>query len=151
MPKRFSLASMLVVLVAVASSIASPRGQAQSCVGTNIAASIVIASGAIRHVPDIPVTVKGHCIDWTIKTSDYKFPVSPQPDGIAFKAPTLNNDNGQMPAGEFDCKRRSDVLYRCQNKNSKHGTGDLNYEYSVTVVDTKGNLISTPDPWVINK
>jgi hypothetical protein len=140
--------------IAIAGTVLSSGASAQpaSCTGTDHCLDVVLSGGVIQPVPDATVNGKGQWIYWTIKTSGYKFPQSPQPDGVVFKPASSGNSNGQID-GEFEqCQRRSDVVYRCKDKNNKHGDGKTyKYEYRINVVDGAGKVVSTPDPWVINK
>lgn len=116
-----------------------------SCTGTNHCVDVTIANGMIRPVPDTHIPGTNHQIYWQIKTSGYSFPLpsSPTP-GMAFKPP-------KPPKNEFHCNRVSATVFHCSDANTTHNTGDHRYQYSITVIDASHHLISTLDPWIVNK
>jgi len=147
---RYLLASAgAVIQIAVACATPADAQPGPPCGGTNHCVDIALASGVIQSVANVVVSGTNHQIYWRIKTDGYSFASPPQRIGIAFKAPSSINDNGRMPANEFQCNRISAMLVHCTDANSTHGTGVRSYQYSITVIDTSGRPIVS-DPWVVN-
>jgi hypothetical protein len=153
MKKKHALAAASVLVLVLTVPMTSSVGHAQPvCDSGNRAhhcVDVVITNGAIQSPPDVVVPGKNHQIYWQIKTSGYTFPKPPKPAGIAWKASTPTNDNGRMPANEFQCNRVSDTVVHCTDAVSTLGS-QRKYEYKITVIDPAGNPVIL-DPWVINR
>ena len=146
------IAAALVAIALCAGPLASAPALAQqgpACNETNHCVDVTVVGGKIQPLPDVTVSGKNHQIWWQLKTPGYSFPKPPKSDGVFFKPASSGNDNGKMPAKEFNCNRVSATVFHCTNANSTNGQR-RKYQYGVTVVEDASGKDITLDPWVVN-